>query len=239
MDTKSTAQVAAPYIYKSALGLIRLWHSKAMLGGREHGFPAASDIRHSIMDNLWEIISGSSMGTLRAQIQLLSETSEMTLPASSDLPLDFPIAENPPLADACEKIVETIDPFYSSPAPGLQRWFMTKTTGYKRAIEMKSAVMGDMIRISRERYATGKRLDDDASQPKSVIDFALYREANLAQSNERFEGWRDNSLQDELLSFLMAVSVSLRPQKVMLTFRLRTGIGDYVCNIDMEPQISQ
>ena len=210
-----------------------------MLGGREYSFHAVSDIRHSIMDNLWEITCGVSMGILRQQVELLSRTSEIALPVSVDLPLDLPVAEIPPLADACERIVETIDPFYSSPAPGLQRWFMTKTTAYRRAVKMKNAAMGNMIRISRERYAMNKTLDDDTSQPKSAIDFALQREAQLAKSNEGFEGWTDDRLQDELLSFLMAVSDGLWFHKATLTVFPRTGIGNYIRDVDVDPQISQ
>ena len=64
ISNRLLCQVAALYLHRNVLDLVKLWHDKAALGGSDRAFEMTLDIRYTIMDAIWEISIGNSMGNL-------------------------------------------------------------------------------------------------------------------------------------------------------------------------------
>ncbi|KAK0517510.1 hypothetical protein JMJ35_000665 [Cladonia borealis] len=110
-------QVAAPRIHDAALDLIELWQLKIKLAGN-HPFPAPSDIHHMTLDAIWAATFGTSSGTTKSQVALLSSLAKLeSLSPDDNIPAAFPKGPTPPAVNAIATMTDSLDNAIGSPLP--------------------------------------------------------------------------------------------------------------------------
>lgn len=156
------------------------------------------------MDAVWAILVGKPMGIVQDQMELLESSNTVYLPEYSSEPVTFPTRDPPPIATACRKLIDAVDPFLMSPAPELQRWLFTLTPSFRKAQAVKASAMAQILEASRKKYATATNPAE--IKPQCAIDDVFSRSMQLKPSPENLQAMSDDHLEDEMFMFLVAVS---------------------------------
>ena len=133
MSPAFLAQVAAPRIHDAALDLIALWQLKIKLAGN-HPFSAPSDIHHMTLDAIWAATFGTSSGTTKSQVALLSALAKLeSLSPDESIPATFPKGPTPPAFNAIATMTDSLDNAIGSPLPSWHHWLIRQTFSYRTA----------------------------------------------------------------------------------------------------------
>lgn len=87
---------------------MRLWRIKAELAAG-HPFDAPKDVHRMALDAIWAVAFGDKIGTTTSQLQALSETQALDLPANIDAEVVFPQAPTPPAFDSIMTLTDTLE----------------------------------------------------------------------------------------------------------------------------------
>ena len=161
------------------------------------------------MDAVWAILVGEPMGIVRDQIEFLENSDSVYLPKSPSTPVTFPTRDPPPIAAACRKLIDAVDPFLMSPAPDLQRWLLTLAPSFRKAQAVKAKAMAQILETSRKKYAAATNPSE--IKPECAIDYVFSRAMQMKASPENTQAMSDDHLEDEMFMFLVAVSSRFQP----------------------------
>ena len=175
-------QVSAPRIYDTVLDLVELWHSKIELVGN-HPFPASSDIHHVALDAIWAATFGTSSGTTRSQVSLLSSLAKLeALPPDENVPAEFPKAQTPAAFNAIVAMTDSLDDIARSPLPSWHHWFVRQTSSYRTAKKCKDELFDQHFTNARKEYSDNP---SDQKEVSSALESVLRREAIAASKEGR------------------------------------------------------
>lgn len=175
-------QVAAPNIYNTVLDLVELWHLKIDLVGN-HPFAAPADVHHMALDAIWAATFGTSSGTTRSQVSLLSSLTKLeALPLDENVPAEFPKAPTPATCNAVVTMTESLDNVLRSPLPSWHHWFVRQTSSYRTAEKYTDGLFDEYFRNAKKDYS------DDSSDQRDVssaLENVIQREAIAAKKEGR------------------------------------------------------
>ena len=175
-------QVAAPRIHNAAIDLIELWHLKIKLAGN-HPFFAPSDIHHMTLDAIWAATFGTSSGTTKSQVALLSSLAKLeALSPDENVPVDFPKGPTPPAFNAIVTMTDSLDNAIGSPLPSWHHWLIRQTSSYRTAKKYKDDLFDEHFRNARKQYSDDP---DDQKDVRSAVENVLQREAIAARKEGR------------------------------------------------------
>ena len=175
-------QVSAPRIYNTVVDLVELWHLKLELVGN-HPFSVPPDIYHMALDAIWAAAFGTSSGTTKSQVALLSSLAKLeALPLDENVPAGFPKAPTPATFNAIVTMTESLDNITRSPLPTWHHWLVRQTPSYRTAKKCQDDLFDEHFRNARKDYS------DDASDQKNVssaLENVIQREAIAARKEGR------------------------------------------------------
>ena len=175
-------QVSAPRIYNTVVDLVELWHLKIELVGN-HPFSVPLDIYHMALDAIWAAAFGTSSGTTKSQVALLSSLAKLeALPLDENVPAEFPKAPTPATFNAIVTMTESLDNITRSPLPTWHHWLVRQTPSYRTAKKCQDDLFDEHFRNARKDYS------DDASDQKDVssaLENVIQREAIAARKEGR------------------------------------------------------
>lgn len=175
-------QVSAPRIYDTVLDLVELWHLKIELVGN-HPFSASSDIHHMALDAIWAATFGTSSGTTRSQVSLLSSLAKLeALPSDENVPAVFPKAQTPTAFNAIVTMTESLDDLIRSPLPSWHHWFVRQASSYRTAKKYKDDLFDQHFRNARKEYSNNS---SDQKGVFSALESVLQQEAIAASKEGR------------------------------------------------------
>ena len=175
-------QVSAPGIYNTVLDLVELWHLKIHLVGN-HPFSAPSDVFHMALDAIWAATFGTSSGTTRSQVSLLSSLAKLeALPLDEDVPAEFPKAPTPATFNPIVTMTESLDHITRSPLPSWHHWLVRQTSSYRTAKKCRDDLFDEHFRKARKDH-----LDDpsDYKYLSSALENVIQQEAIAARKEGR------------------------------------------------------
>ena len=175
-------QVSAPRIYNTILDLVELWHLKIDLVGN-HPFSAPSDVYHMALDAIWAATFGTSSGTTRSQVSLLSTLAKLeALPLDENVPAEFPKAPTPTAFNAIVTMTESLHHITRSPLPTWHHWLLRQTSSYRTAKKCKDDLFDEHFRNARKDYSDDPNDQKDVS---SALENVIQREAIAARKEGR------------------------------------------------------
>ena len=178
MSPTFLSQVSAPSIYNTVLDLVELWHLKIELV-ENHPFAVLSDVHHMALDAIWAATFGTSSGTTRSQVSLLSSLAKLeALPLDENFPAEFPKAPTPAACNAVLAMTESLDNILKSPLPSWHHWLVRQTSSYRAAKKYADDLFDEHFRNARKDYS------DDPSDHKDVssaLENVIQREAIAAR----------------------------------------------------------
>lgn len=182
MSPSFLTQVSAPRIYNTVLDLVELWHLKIELVGN-HPFPASSDIHHVALDAIWAATFGTSSGTSRSQVSLLSSLAKLeALPPDENVPAEFPKVQTPAAFNAIVTMTDSLDAVARSPLPSWRHWFARQTFSYRSAKKCKDDLFDQQFRNARKEYSDNP---NDQKEVSSALESVLQREVIAASKEGR------------------------------------------------------
>ncbi|KAL8750098.1 MAG: hypothetical protein Q9184_006547 [Pyrenodesmia sp. 2 TL-2023] len=186
--------VASEKLHSAILGLMELWRLKAEIAGPERAFVASFDVKHAMLDGIWNVAMGWMPGTTASQIEGLRNCQDplVTTPASSDDTVVFREFEVPPLCRAMETMDNSVDTTLSSPFPKQHHWLLRRMPGLSAALKVKERTITENLTAAKARAERGE-------EQRSAADLVIGRAMKTTKIDIS-----DPILRDELFGFLAA-----------------------------------
>ncbi|KAF2719412.1 cytochrome P450 [Polychaeton citri CBS 116435] len=194
--------VAAEQLYIGTHDILELWTEKMRLAaGRP--FDAEQDIYQGLLDAIWATAFGQTIGTTRAQIDLLSNVNKVEGSEDIDSAAIFPKAKNPAAFDALITLTHSSEIPMNSPLPRLHYRFALKFyPKLSKAFKLKDALIAENTEAAAKRLTQQEKPSDD--HIKCAVDLMVHRESKMAEKEGRAPQYHSPSISDELYGFVIA-----------------------------------
>lgn len=185
--------VAAPEIYSNVETWIKLWELKAKLAqGRP--FAAETDIYNVALDVIFCATFGLDIkdSNTTAELQQLSSTKDLPLPASRDTAVTFPAYHRPAAFESIMTLTESIEVSIKAPFPKFAHWMLRQMPYMRKARADKERLIHDEIEKGVKRFQSGDR------KKRSAMDDILHRELAAAKKEGRQPVYHSRMMYDEV-----------------------------------------
>ncbi|CAE7211660.1 unnamed protein product [Rhizoctonia solani] len=175
--------------------LVKLWKAKMRIVG-SCAFDAGTDIQLSTMDTMGDLTIGSLFGCIESARAALPIASVASAPI-----VHFPRPNPPPLYEAVNAMMESVEGAIRAPFPSLHARVVKYTSpSWRKQFGMLSSFLNHTILESRERETMSTNRDVGlATDADCILDMIIQREAR-----EGVESFGEGAIHDELLSFIFA-----------------------------------
>lgn len=186
--------VASKKLHAAILKLMEVWRLKPKAAGDQRAFAASLDVKHAMLDGIWNVAMGYEPGTTESQLLGLRNAESMLEhePAPEDDTVSFKEFEVPALCAAMEVMDNSVDTTLSSPFPKQHHWLLRRFPGLSGALQTKEQTITDNLTAAKKRAENGEEM-------RSAADLVIGR----AMKTTKIE-ISDPVLRDELFGFLAA-----------------------------------
>jgi hypothetical protein len=183
---------AVPQIYAHTTSFVELWTRKANLA-QGYAFQADEDINDVALDTIFSVSFSlkTTDSTTHAHLQELIELNELTMPESTEVPIDFPPSSRPEIFSAIKTLIESIATSMNSPVPILAHWLLRIMPYMRAARAQKEGLIKARVNDSVKRLATGNLKED------SALDNIVQRESLAAKKDGREPDYHSRAVYDE------------------------------------------
>jgi hypothetical protein len=194
-------KVVAPAIHTTTLDLIHLWGEKARLA-KGRPFESGKDLVRSVVDLILLATFGNRTNLSKDQFELLSQLRELDHPTGEGLPVQFPVAKEPPTYTAIRTLVDSIQIGMNSPAPKQHmkfalNYYPSLVTARKHTDQLMDEVLGSAWKKFYDQ-------DNETNEVTCATELVVQREAVLAKKQNRSVMENSRAIRDELFGFYLA-----------------------------------
>ena len=194
--------VAGPQVHDAFSSLVEVWKRKEQLA-QDHPFSAAKDVEETMLDAMYSVAFGSSLGAIESQRDLISSLQQLDgLPTRGNAIAIFPRAPTSAAYNACITIADSSEIPLRSPFGRTHHYLATRVYPTLRsAIKLKDRLIRDKLDKAWHRYTSSEDSEDDI---RCAADLIVEREVKLAKKEGRAPQHDSRTVSDELFGFLEA-----------------------------------